>query len=72
MNANPFFSFCVHGAIHHASVSADALVLDIGRAFGPDILIFTGDSDLSKKLAAAINATLAAHRAPSSIQEAAE
>ena len=72
MSTNPFFSMHVHGAVHHASVAAEALVLDIGRAEGPDILIFTGDRELSVKLAAAINATLAAHRAPSSVQEAAE
>lgn len=72
MSANTFFSMHVHGTVYMASVAAEALVLDIGRANGPDILIFTGDRELSVKLAAAINATLAAHRAPSSIQEAAE
>lgn len=70
MSANPFFTLNVHGTICRARAGAGALILDIEHAHGPDIAIFTGDHELSEKLTAAINETLAAHRAPRALEAA--
>lgn len=74
MSDNPHFSIAIHAGIARAEVSdvTTALILNLeGRDFGPPrIALFTGDADLTDKLAAAINATLAAHAAGLAQREA--
>lgn len=79
MRNNPMFSTMVHGGIHCARTYEETTGLEIqfGTDTGPYIIVFTGDADLSAKLAAAINSTIEAHAADlaqrvPSISEAAE
>lgn len=65
MRDNPNFSIMIHGPIYCARTikPTTGLELQFATDTGPYITVFTGDAELSRKLADAINSTIEAHAA---------
>lgn len=60
----------IHAAIARARTIGDALILDMGHAYGPTINIHGRDEALAAKIAAAINGAIKAHAAELAQREA--